>query len=212
MPTSTTTSSRTSPRARSSSTRAGASARTEVINALKDDHKRAKKAFRDFEKLDPREDSAACQSIVMKTCSELEIHTTLEEEFLYPAARSCLKDEELIDEAEVEHDSAKALIAQLKSMRPDDAKYAATFKVLGEYVKHHITEEEKEMFPKLTHAKLDWQELQGSIQSRRESLAEELAAAPESQKAGKSAKNPGKANGATRPKQDLMGEKDLPDE
>lgn len=161
-----------SPRSRASS-RAGSTARNEIIAMLKDDHKRAKKAFRDFEKLDPHEDPERCQSLVTQTCKELEIHAKLEEELFYPAARECLGDEELIDEAEVEHGSLKMLIGNLENLTPEDEKYAATFKVLGEYVKHHVGEEEGEIFPQLSHAKFNWEELQNEMTQRREALMKE---------------------------------------
>jgi hemerythrin-like domain-containing protein len=154
--------------------RAESSARAEIIAMLKEDHKRAKKAFRQFEKLDPHEDAEQCQAIVEQTCAELKVHSTLEEELLYPAARRLLSEEDLIDEAEVEHATAKSLIEQLGSMTPDDEKYAATFKVLGEYVNHHVKEEENEIFPQLGRAKGEWQGLCDEMNSRRDELMQQL--------------------------------------
>lgn len=166
----------TSSQTRSSQSRGrGASpARSAILEMLKDDHKRAKKAFRDFERLDPEKDPEACAQLVAQCCAELTLHATLEEELLYPAARNVLADEALIDEAEVEHASAKELIAQLQQMQPDEEKFAARFTVLGEYLKHHIKEEEGEIFPRLSGAKLDWQALQAQILARREQLSDEL--------------------------------------
>jgi hemerythrin-like domain-containing protein len=171
-----------SPRSASQSTssgnraasRAQSSARSEIVSMLKDDHKRAKKAFRQFEKLDPHEDAEQCQAIVEQTCAELKVHTALEEELLYPAARKLLSEEDLIDEAEVEHATAKSLIEQLGSMTPDDEKYAATFTVLGEYVNHHIKEEENEILPQLGRAKAEWEGLCDEMNSRREELMQQL--------------------------------------
>jgi len=194
MPTSRTHTS-TSPRSRTSS-RAGTTARTEIIAMLKDDHKRAKKAFRDFEKLDPHEDPERCQSLVMQTCNELEIHAKLEEELFYPAARDCLGDEALIDEAEVEHMSLKMLIGELENMTPEDEKYAATFKVLGEYVKHHVGEEEGEIFPQLSHAKFNWEELQHEMTQRREALMNEYL--PQMAKPGEKPQASAKSSGGER--------------
>lgn len=154
--------------------RAESSARSEIIAMLKEDHKRAKKAFRQFEKLDPHEDAEQCQAIVEQTCAELKVHSTLEEELLYPAARRLLSEEDLIDEAEVEHATAKSLIEQLAGMTPDDEKYAATFKVLGEYVNHHVKEEENEIFPQLGRAKGEWQGLCDEMNSRRDELMQQL--------------------------------------
>lgn len=149
-------------------------ARTEVLDMLKEDHARVKKAFRDAQKLDSEEDQEELQMIVEQTCAELEVHARLEEELFYPAVRSAIKETELIDEAEVEHESAKALIAQLRAMTPADEKYAPTFKVLGEYVKHHIKEEEKEMFEQLNRSRIEWEELQQQMLTMRETLMSEM--------------------------------------
>ncbi|MGE5384348.1 MAG: hemerythrin domain-containing protein [Betaproteobacteria bacterium] len=157
-----------------SNNRADSTARNIILTMLKDDHKRAKKAFRDFEKLDPHEDAEECRALVEQTCGELEVHAALEEELFYPAARNYLSEEDLIDEAEVEHASLKSLIQQLKNMEPEDEKYAATFTVLGEYVKHHVREEENEMFPQLGRAKMDWKGLCDEMNSRREELMQEF--------------------------------------
>jgi len=156
------------------STRAKSNPRNDIITMLKDDHKRAKKAFRDFAKLDAQEDTAECLALVTQTCGELKVHATLEEELIYPAARSVLSDEDLIDEAEVEHATFKSLIQQLESMSPQDDKFAATFTVLGEYIEHHVGEEEGEMFPMLAKAELDWPALNKEIVARRQELMEEF--------------------------------------
>lgn len=174
MPSSSKTSSTTS-KTGSSGSRANAGARSEVIAMLKDDHKRVKKSFRDFERVKSSKDSESCQQLVEQVCNELTLHTKLEEEFLYPAAKGALKEADLVNEAEVEHGSAKALIEQLKGMSPDDEKYAATFIVLGEYVKHHVKEEETEMFPQLGKARgIDWETLADEMNARREELTQEL--------------------------------------
>lgn len=157
-----------------SSSRAMSAARDEVFSMLMEDHKRVKKIFRDFERMDIHEDADRCESMVKEACSMLELHTTLEEELFYPEARSCLGDESIVDEAEVEHEVAKQLIQQLKNADPEDEKFAATFTVLGEYVKHHIKEEESELFPQLNRAKLDWQHLQEQMQEHRQDLMQKM--------------------------------------
>lgn len=157
------------PRGRRSS-RSASAARNEIIGLIKDDHRKAKKAFRDFEKMDIHESPEDAHALVITTCGELRVHTTLEEELLYPAARGSLDMDALIDEAEVEHTTAKDLIAKLEGMRPEDDKYEATFCVLGEYIRHHIREEEREMLPQLARARLDWTELQQQMAERREAL------------------------------------------
>lgn len=156
-----------------------AAAREEVLNLLKDDHKRAKKAFRDFEKLDAQKQSDEALQLVEQTCAELQVHTTLEEELFYPALREVLKEQDLLDEAQVEHDSAKQLIEQLQSLGQQqqlDGKFSATFTVLGEYVKHHIKEEESEMFEQAEKVgnKVDWAALGEQMKARKVELMDEL--------------------------------------
>ena len=163
------TESRTQSGRRKSKSRAG----SDAVAMLKADHKKVKKAFKDFEKLDPHEDPEACRSLVEQTLAEIEVHAELEEQLFYPAARGAVKEEELIDEAEVEHMTAKVLIEQLKGMQPEDEKYAATFKVLGEYINHHVKEEEGEMFEQMTGRGVQWDQVLEQMQMRRMELMQE---------------------------------------
>ena len=94
------------------------------------------------------------------------MHTTLEEEIFYPAVREAIEDEDLMNEAAVEHETAKMLIEQLENMGPDDPNYFATFTVLGEYVRHHIKEEQGEMFPAARKAGLDLEALGERMRAR----------------------------------------------
>lgn len=151
--------------------RAASNARSQVIQQLKDDHKRVRKAYRDFQKLDRDEDGPACEAIVQQVLQELSVHAALEEELLYPAARTAIADEDLIDEAEVEHESMHGFIDQLRHMRADDERYAARFTVLCEYVLHHVKEEEGEIFPQLERSRLDWESLAAEMDERRQELA-----------------------------------------
>jgi hemerythrin-like domain-containing protein len=143
------------------------------ISMLMEDHKKVQKLFKDFDKAREGKDSTACQQIAEQACEELEMHTAVEEELFYPAAREALNDDDLIDEAEVEHQSAKELIAQLRSLEPTDPKYAATFVVLAEYVKHHIKEEEEELFPKARKAAMEMETLGESMKQLKAQLMEE---------------------------------------
>ena len=151
-------------------------ARKEVLDMLIEDHKSAKKLFREFEKLSA-EDAEERESLVSLACAELKLHTQLEEECFYPAMRGSLKEQDLLEEAEIEHASAKQLIEQLDGLDADDPKFAATFKVLGEYVKHHIKEEEGEMFEQAQRAKVDWSALLEQMTNRRMELETELGLA-----------------------------------
>jgi hemerythrin superfamily protein len=162
------------PTERTSSRAAGKGGRASIIGMLKADHKKVKKAFRDFEKLDPQQDPEQCQAVVEQTLGDVQVHATLEEELFYPAARSCLSDQDLVDEAEVEHTTVKVLIEQLKNMGPQDDKYAAMFRVLGEYIDHHVKEEEGKLFPKLGRATFDWDGLHDEMIGRRAELEQEF--------------------------------------
>lgn len=149
------------PRAAARPSRAKSTSRRtpNAITMLTEDHANVRKMFKQFEKMKDEAEDAEKSELVTQICTELKLHTQLEEECFYPAAREALEEEALLDEAEVEHASAKELIAQLEKMTPGDALYDAKVTVLGEYVEHHVKEEEKEMFPKIRKAKLDLEEL-----------------------------------------------------
>lgn len=146
-----------------------------ALELLKQDHAKVKQSFKEFEKMD-HEDEATMQEMVRAVCAELKAHTTIEEEIFYPAVRAAIEDEDLMNEAQVEHASAKDLIAQLEGMQPDDPLYSATFTVLGEYVLHHVKEEESEMFPQVRKAKLDLEELGAKILARKQQILESMPA------------------------------------
>lgn len=162
-----------SSRSASSSGRGASGAKNQIVSMLKADHKKVRKAFKDFEKMDAQEDPEGCKALVEETLSDIELHAELEEQLFYPAARGAIKQQDLIDEAEVEHMTAKVLIEQLKSMQPDNEKFTATFKVLGEYLNHHIEEEEGQIFKSLTSS-TDWDALLEEMQAQREQLMQQM--------------------------------------
>jgi hypothetical protein len=142
---------------------------TGALEILKEQHDKVKKAFKQFEKLD-REDTETQQQLVQATCEDLKLHTTLEEELFYPAVREAIEDEDIMNEAQVEHETAKMLIEQIENMGADDPNFHATFTVLGEYVMHHVKEEEGEMFPQVRKSDLDLEELGARMRARMEEL------------------------------------------
>jgi iron-sulfur cluster repair protein YtfE (RIC family) len=152
----------------------------DAIDLLMDDHKRVQRIFDDFDGVD-REDPEAVQELVETACMELQIHSILEEEIFYPAVRAQVEEDDqdthdLLNRAEVEHETVDDLIAKLQELEPDDAMYAAYFKVLSEYVKHHVKEEEKELFPEAKRLDLDLQQLGEDMRTRREELFAEMEA------------------------------------
>jgi hemerythrin superfamily protein len=131
---------------------------------LRADHQMVESLFERFEKLRGSERKA---KLVDEICTALETHTRLEEEIFYPAVREAIEDADLMDEALVEHQSAKELIAQLRAMDPDDDLYEAKVTVLGEYIRHHVKEEQGEMFPQARSSGIDLKELGERMRERR---------------------------------------------
>lgn len=160
---------------------ASKSSSQDALHLLSDDHKKVIEMFEEFEQMKEEGDTddEAKQMLVELACTELTIHAQVEEELFYPAARDAIDDMDLLDEAEVEHASARQLISELAAMQPDDDLYDAKFTVLGEYVKHHIQEEEKQLFPKIKKSELDLAELGEEIRERKLQLREELGVQPE---------------------------------
>jgi hemerythrin superfamily protein len=142
----------------------------DAVALLKQDHDEVKAMFEQYEELGDRA-FAAKQKLAQKICLELTKHAIAEEEIFYPAVRSDADDaDDLVDEATVEHASAKDLIAQIHAMDPHDDLYDAKVKVLGEYIEHHVKEEEKEMFPLAKKAGIDLVALGERIQARKEEI------------------------------------------
>ena len=142
----------------------------DAIELLTEDHEEVKKLFKRFAKLhkagapaDERETLAAM------ICSLLAVHAQIEEEIFYPAAREALPEADLVDEAAVEHASAKDLIAQIGSMSGDDELYDAKVTVLGEYIDHHVEEEQEQLFKKVRR-KLDLKEIGAALLTRKEEV------------------------------------------
>ncbi|QBI00413.1 hemerythrin domain-containing protein [Pseudoduganella albidiflava] len=146
-----------------------ASAAPNAIELLKADHDKVKAMFEQYEGLSDRA-VASKKKLVREICLELTKHTLAEEEIFYSAVRKALGDEDMVDEATVEHACAKDLIEQLLSMEPGDDLYDAKVKVLSEQIEHHVEEEEKEMFPKAKKAKLDMAELGEAIRARKDEI------------------------------------------
>ena len=153
----------------------------DACSLLDTDHKNVKKMFSAYEELTSSKSASARQKrhdLAMQICMELTVHTQIEEEIFYPAVREAIKDTGLLDEANVEHASAKDLIAQLKEATDVDDMFDAKVKVLGEYIDHHVKEERNELFPKARAArKLDLVAMRETLATRKQELMAEMAVA-----------------------------------
>jgi hemerythrin superfamily protein len=147
----------------------------DAIALLTADHREVSEMFEQFEQLGDRATTSK-EKLKDKICKALIAHTTIEEEIFYPAVREAKieEGEDMVDEAIVEHASAKDLIKQLQEMQPDDELYDAKVKVLGEQVEHHVKEEEKEMFPKVKKSGLDLLALGQEMALRKQELMSTL--------------------------------------
>lgn len=166
-PTKRSTSGRASKR-RSSSARPSARRAPDAIAMLRADHARVSEMFERFENL---RGGGRKEKLVAEICSELTVHTQLEEQVFYPVVRAAIGDDDLMDEATVEHQTAKDLIRQLESMSADDDLYDAKVTVLAEYIKHHVEEEHEEMFPKARRSGVDLAQLGEEMRERKAVLS-----------------------------------------
>lgn len=162
---------KTGARATRKTTRAAAKP-ADALALLKADHKEVSGWFAEYDRTD---DDARKQELADKICLALTVHTAIEEEIFYPAAYDALDDDDLLDEAEIEHASAKSLIAEIKAGKVGDPLFDARVTVLGEYVAHHVEEEEKEMFPECRASDMDLKALGEQMARRKEELMAELA-------------------------------------
>lgn len=141
--------------------------RETAFTMLKSDHDKVKKLFDSFEKADPSEK----KEIASQTLEELKVHASVEEQLFYPALRQEMADEEgLMDEADEEHHVAKILIAELEEMQGDEDHWEAKFTVLAENVRHHIKEEEGEIFPEARKTDIDFVTLGKQMAELKQSL------------------------------------------
>ena len=163
------TRSKSSSRSKSAATRSG---EQNAIQLLKADHREVEGMFSQFEKTNGMATKA---KLAEQICLALKVHTQIEEEIFYPAARDALSDEEMVDEAVVEHAAAKDLIAEIEAMEPGEDLFDAKVKVLSEQIEHHVEEEEKEMFPKLQKTDMDMRALGVRMAQRKTELMSSMA-------------------------------------
>lgn len=155
------------------SKKSGAKSQPLAIELLMADHRKVEDLFEQYDgEKDSDEDTR--REIAQQICNELTVHAQVEEEILYPWLRENLDEMEMVEEAQIEHNSAKDLIAQIEGAESVDETFNALVKVLSEYIKHHVKEEENEIFPEVKDKKEELDELGQQIASRKGELMEEL--------------------------------------
>lgn len=145
----------------------------DALEMLEEDHRKVEELFEKYDGLE--NDDKGKGELAKQICRELTIHAQIEEEIFYPRAREATKDDDLIDESIVEHGSVKHLIQEIEDMGPGDDLFDAKIRVLEEMVKHHIREEEEELFPELTSAGMDTAAVGQELARRKQALIAEMA-------------------------------------
>ena len=148
-----------------------------AIELLKADHKKIKDLFDDFEDADDNKKNEIAQEVI----KELKIHSAIEEEIFYPAVRQEVEDLEIMDEAEEEHRVAKTILEELEGSNTSSEHFSAKFMVMAEAVRHHIQEEEGEMFKQVKKTDLDLNALGEQMLARKSELQESEEALEEAE-------------------------------
>lgn len=148
----------------------------DAIALLKADHVAVSQLFAEYART---RSVANKKALVAEICTALSVHAQVEEEIFYPAVKAAMKDRLLVPEATVEHAGMKDLIAQIEGSEPDGEMYDAKVTVLSEYVKHHVKEEQNEMFPKARASSIDMIELGARMAARMDDLLDQAAGAPQ---------------------------------
>ena len=152
-----------------------------ALELLMSDHRKVEDLFEQFDQ-EKDSDEGTRREIAQQICAELTIHAQVEEELFYPWLREQLEDDdmEMVEEAQVEHNTAKDLIAQIEGATDIDEVYNAKVKVLSEYIKHHVQEEENEIFPEVRDQQEELDELGQEMSARKGELMEEMGLSEES--------------------------------
>lgn len=156
-----------------------ASSDIDALELLTADHRQAKALFKKFDSIKDKASSEEKLALAKKVCGDLLIHMAIEEGIFYPALRKAINDEDMMNEAEVEHDAAKDLITQLGELKPDDPMFDAKLTVLSEQIEHHVKEEESEMFDKARKSSLDLKALGQKLSLAKADFRKEHGLPPE---------------------------------
>ena len=151
----------------------------DALELLRKDHEDVDRLFKDYEELVDADCSPEDRRLMStRICGMLAVHAMIEEEVFYPAARAARVGSDLLDEAEIEHGSMKELIAHIGEAHATQPLYDARVRVLGEYVRHHVKEEERELFPACKKAGMNLDALGTRLRKRKDALMKILQSTP----------------------------------
>jgi hemerythrin-like domain-containing protein len=145
-----------------------------AFDVLENDHREVEEWLDEYDGLERNDRHKA--DLAKKICVALKVHPQMEEEIFYPAVRDATKDDDLINEAIVEHATVKNLIEEIEDMKTGEELYDAKMRVLGELVKRHIREEEEELFPELQSTKMDLDAVGKELGQRKQALMAKMHA------------------------------------
>lgn len=149
-----------------------------ALELLSSDHRKVEDLFEQFDALKENDDASRV-AIAQRICAELTVHAQIEEDLFYPWLRENLDETDKVAEAQVEHATAKQLIAEIQPVGEADESFDAKVKVLSEYIKHHVQEEENEIFPEVAGEKEELDELGQELAARKAELKEEMGLSDE---------------------------------
>lgn len=172
-----------------------------ALELLMSDHRKVEQLFKKYE-AEKEGDEDARQTLAEQICDELTVHAQVEEELFYPWLRENLPEDkmELVEEAEVEHRTAKDLIDEIEGADTVDEAFDAKVKVLSEYIQHHVEEEEDEIFKEVKEMKDELDELGEAMAARKSELMEEMGLEEKEEPSAASRKESGKGSGSGAPR------------
>jgi hemerythrin HHE cation binding domain-containing protein len=151
----------------------------DALELLMQDHREMESLFREFEHLQEHDEERA--RLLENACAEIRIHDRLESEIFYPAIREADAGEELgylLDEAQDAHGKVRELVGKLEQLDANDERRYRHFALVSAHVKHHLLEEETQMFPLVRQLKtLDLESLATEMKERKSGLMAEMGLA-----------------------------------
>ena len=170
-----------------------------ALELLVADHRKVDGLFRQFEQMKEGEEEGRVL-IAQQICNELTVHAQVEEDLFYPWLRENLEETDAVAEATIEHQSLKQLIAEIQPSAEADESFDARVKVLSEYVKHHVKEEENEIFPQVADQEEELDELGQELAARKAELMAQMGIEEDAAAQGAARREKGRNQGRGAPR------------